>query len=432
MTDQVSTVIEDIPVELWHEIFQYVDLHGLCVSFRRLNGRIDAILDQIPLDLSFRRRGAYGEYARNIHRFIDVENVRSLRLQQPNDIRLFFSIHQLSSFVRLRSLHLLWMFSVDDPTFQFWNQLSSLKYLESLRVSFSKSSSRCTSTDQKKYLICSVFVRGLFPGLQRFSVDAGSTYGGAIAIPSLNPMTKAMKLQYLTIDRLTFNDLMILLPAIENILSLRIDGDLEKDEKLMGKLPEIDRPLLYKCLHLKLKLDDSLTFEHVEYLLGQTPNLKSLFLWGWSHLTDPKKWQWVLLKYCPQLLKLELICTGHIYDEIFYNAGNHFEQECRTNPFWLRRKTATNDSDRSSRDYCADFTVQFDIRKKWTRTLVRSSVTHENVHMENSVYFVWFGRRVERYHSAWWIVRDTQRLTIILTLTPYENTTTAGESMIKN
>ena len=363
MTDQVSTVIEQIPVELWHEIFQYVDLHGLCNSFRRLNGRIDAILDQTPLDLSFRRRGAFAEYVRNIHRSIDVENVRSLWLQQPKEIRHFFSIHQLSSFVRLRSLHLLWMFSVDDPTFEFWNQLSSLKYLESLTVSFSKSSSQCTSADQTKYLICSVFSRGLFPALQRFSVDAGSTYVGAITIPSLNPKTKSMHLQYLTIDRLTFNDLMILLPVIENILSLRIVKDLEKNEKSMGKLPKIDTPLLSKCLNLALKLDNDLTFEHVEYLLGQTPNLKSLFLWGWSHLADPKKWQWVLSKYCPQLLKLELICTGHIYDEIFYNAGNRFEHECGTNPFWLRRKTATDDSDRSSRDYRADFTVQFDIRK---------------------------------------------------------------------
>ena len=137
MSDHVSTVIERIPVELWHEIFQYVDLDGLCNSFRRLNGRIDAILDQTPLDLNFRRRGAFAEYLRNIHRSIDVENVRSVRLQQTKEIRHFFSIHQLSSFVRLRSLHLSSMFSVNDPTFEFWNQLSTLKYLESLIVNFS-------------------------------------------------------------------------------------------------------------------------------------------------------------------------------------------------------------------------------------------------------------------------------------------------------
>ena len=174
---------------------------------------------------------------------------------------------------------------------------------------------------------------------------------------------KAINLQYLTIDRLALNDLIILIPAIENILSLRIDGDLEKDEKSMGKLPKIDRPLLSKCLNLALKLDNDLTFEHVEYLLGQTPNLKSLFLWGWSHLTDAKKWELLLSKYCPQLMKLELICAGYICDEIFYDAANRFEHECRTNPFWLQRKTATDDSDRSGHDYRTDFTVQFDIRK---------------------------------------------------------------------
>ena len=71
----------------------------------------------------------------------------------------------------------------------------------------------------------------------------------------------------------------------------------------------IAMPLLPKCIRLHLKLSHDVMFEHVEYLLKQTPNLKDLFLWGWYHLLDAKKWKLLLSVYCPKLIKLELICT---------------------------------------------------------------------------------------------------------------------------
>jgi hypothetical protein len=187
---------------------------------------------------------------------------------------------------------------------------------------------------------------------------------GPTTIDSLNPTTKATNLQYLSIAHLAFNDLILLLPAMENLVSLRIGDELDTDWKPIAKLPQIEQPLLPKCLQLELNLDEKLTLEHVEYLLAQTPNLKRLFVWSWSHLTDAKKWELLLSKYCPKLLKLRLTFTGEIFDESFKGAVDHFEEECRTNSFWLNRKVVTDDEDRSGHDYRVDFTVQFDIRKK--------------------------------------------------------------------
>jgi hypothetical protein len=74
-------------------------------------------------------------------------------------------------------------------------------------------------------------------------------------------------------------------------------------------------------------------FEHIEYILKQTPNLKDLFLWGWYHLLDAKKWEILLSMHCSKLIKLELICTDPIYDDTFDQLSDDFEKECKTSVF---------------------------------------------------------------------------------------------------
>ncbi len=104
-------------------------------------------------------------------------------------------------------------------------------------------------------------------------------------------------------------------------------------------------------------------FEHVEYILKQTPNLKDLFLWGWYHLLNAKKLENLLSVQCPNLVKLELVCTGLIGEDNFDQAIDNFEQDCKTSAFWLERNITIEDEDRSGHDYRADIVIQFNIRK---------------------------------------------------------------------
>ena len=275
MPDQVSTGIEQISVELWHEIFEYFDLNDLWYSFRRLNGRINGIIDQTPLHLNFRSRGAYTNYAKKIRRSMNPANVRSLLLQQPEEIRHFFSIHPLKSLTQLRTLSVKYMACSDELTLQFWNQLSSLKHLQSLEVCHCWYSKSPSCIEKKESIIQSIFNHDYWPALKSLAIDTCEPRNYKYSIASLVPPTKTNNLQYLIIDRLAFNDLVTVLPALGNIKLLSFTEKLGEDEKSMGKLPKIDTPLLSKCLNLKLKLHNDLTFEHVEYLLGQTPNLKS-------------------------------------------------------------------------------------------------------------------------------------------------------------
>ena len=368
MSNRARTIIEVAPVELWREVFEYFDLFGLWYSFRGLNRRIDGILDHIPLHLHLSRRETYAWFMKNIHPTIaatNVANIRSLSLHASTEIEHFFSMYPLGSLVQLRRLSLTFIFSFNDPTFQFWNQVASLKHLQFLHIGYWGDGEHDNCIEEKEFIIRSIFNQHFCPALQSFSINTSGTQKCKPTIPSLIPTRRVTNLRYLSIDSLTFHDLTKLLPALKNIKCLRITYQLCKDEKFSGKPAEVHLSPLPQCLQLELKLDKELTFEHVEYLLTRTPNLKSLFLWGWCHLTDANKWEALLATHCPKLVKLDLICTSDVCEEIFDEAMEHFQDECRASSYWQQRKvTVTDEKDRSGHDYRTDLSVEFDLRKK--------------------------------------------------------------------
>jgi hypothetical protein len=98
-------------------------------------------------------------------------------------------------------------------------------------------------------------------------------------------------IKYLSMDSLTLNDLIKLLPALQNVKIFCLDNKLNhekrSDEQIQNRA--ITMPLLSKCSRMYLKLSNDITFVHVEYILKHTPNLEDLFLCGWCHLLDAKK-----------------------------------------------------------------------------------------------------------------------------------------------
>ncbi len=108
----------------------------LWYSFRGLNRKIDAIIDQTTLHLDFRTQCSYGYFMKNILPTMNVVNVRSLKLRKSDHTRHFFSTYSLNSLVQVRLLSLNSMYSFNDYSFTFWKQLSSLKFLRSLKIMF--------------------------------------------------------------------------------------------------------------------------------------------------------------------------------------------------------------------------------------------------------------------------------------------------------
>jgi hypothetical protein len=369
MSDTVHTVIELFSVELWREVFDYLNTNDLWYSFRGLNRRIDAIIDQTTtiLHLNFKKRGSYRYFMIHILSSINVDNVQSLKFQDAKEIRHFFSKYSLNSLDQLRLLSLTSILSFNDNFFIFWRQLSSLKYLQFLKIMFWDNFGLNNCIEEKEFIIRSIFNRYFCPSLKSFVICTGGRQKWPPTIPSLITTTKTTNIKYLSIDSLTYNDLIKLLPALQNIKSFRIDYELHYDNESNEQLHQemsITMPLMLQCIRLHLKLSDKITFECIEYLLKHAPNLKDLFLWGWYHLLNARKWELLLSMYCPKLIKFELICTGRIGDHDFDQAIHDFEQEYQTISFWLERNVTITDEVLSGHNYRYEAVVRFNIKKK--------------------------------------------------------------------
>ena len=367
MSDDVNTGIERIPVELWHEIFQYFYVHDLWNCFRCLNRRIDAIIDQTSLHMSFSRSCWLSDFIENIHPSINPANVQSLFMRTPDEITEFFSIYSLKSLTQLRRLSLEYMFTLENSTFQLWKELASLKYLQSLKVTFWPRRALEDAVGDQEFLISSLGKHDFYPALNSFEIATCGSRTPRTITPPLIPATKTTNLRHVSIDCLTFSDLIALFPAMQDIESIRISRQVWADEESIKSPPAIATHLLSKCKRLPIELEEKLAFEHVEYLLRCIPNLKMLSLTGPRHFIDAKKWERLLSKYCQRQMAFHFISIGQMTDESFRNVLLDFKADCYASSFWLERSVALviDQSNRlSARDYRADFVVGFDFRKQ--------------------------------------------------------------------
>jgi hypothetical protein len=156
-----------------------------------------------------------------------------------------------------------------------------------------------------------------------------------------------------------------LFPALENIKSFKVYYELDFEKKSNEQLENmtISIPLLSKCVQMHLNLADHIYFEHIEYLLKYTPNLKDLSLWSWQyHLLDENKWKLLLSIQYPQLIKFELGCTGYDDDDDFEKISKKFEKKCLRKTFWIERNTVVSYQAFSDNDF-HDIIIRFNIKK---------------------------------------------------------------------
>ena len=116
-------------------------------------------------------------------------NVRSLSRRGTHEVREFFSICPMNSLVQLRALTLTYMASSDDPTFQFWTQLSSLKHLRSLAVNFPSYRAIDEPREDQEFVIRSVFNHGFCLALELFKIHISTFVIPRTMTPQLMPTT---------------------------------------------------------------------------------------------------------------------------------------------------------------------------------------------------------------------------------------------------
>ncbi|CAF0927527.1 unnamed protein product [Adineta steineri] len=358
--------IESFPVELWREIFDYFDANDLWYSFRGLNKQIDGIINQIELHFNFEKTGNYDYFLKNIFPSTNVLSIRSLKIRKEKKIKHFFSIYSLNSLVQLRLLSLDGMYCTNDNLFTFWNQLSSLKYLRSLKIIFGSKYHPNNDLKDKEFLICSIFNQYFCPLLTCFTIEnkGNDNLNTELPIASLIQTIKPTNIKYLSIDCLNFVDLIKLLPALQNAKSFSIENGLFSDNQSHPQqIVTITEPLMSECRTLDLVLSVDITFEHIEYILKHTPNLKRLILsCYWFPLLDAKKWELLLSTQCPSLVEFELGCNGDDDDNAYEKAGRVFDKRCKTRTFWKKRNAIVITTAYAEDDYYYT-TVVFNLEK---------------------------------------------------------------------
>ena len=181
-------------------------------------------------------------------------NVRSLSMKGTHEVRELFSIYPMNSLVQLRALTLTYICSSDDPTFQFWNQLSALKHLRPLVVNFSSYRALDEPLEDQEFLIRSIFNHGFCPASELFKIHISTYVISRMITRQFMSVTETTNLRDVLINCLTLSDFIAVLPAMQHVRSLHIHHQLCADEESIDNPPRINKSLLPKCELLCSKL----------------------------------------------------------------------------------------------------------------------------------------------------------------------------------
>lgn len=366
MEESYYYTIEILSSELWREIFDYFNGIELWHSFRGLNQKIDSIIDQTLLHFNFKKTGNYTYFIKNILSTISINNIQSLKLSHINKTKHFFSICSLDSMINLRILSLNQMFSFNDNTFVFWNQFSSLTYLQFLKINILDKDGRGNSDEEIDFIIHSIFNKNFCPLLKSFSIGSNRNDRKMRKIPSLIQTTNTTHIQYFSIDRLIFNDFSKLFPALKNVKSFNVNFEFDFERNCNEQLQNIpiSIPLLPKCIQMNLNVGDYVYFKHIVFLLKNTPNLKDLSLKiYYYYLLDGKEWETILSSQCPKLIKFNLRCVGYDDDTDYAQTAEDFNKRCNKNSFWLERNTVYSEEAFGNEPDHYHVVIQFNIKK---------------------------------------------------------------------
>jgi hypothetical protein len=364
MATIIPNHLNSFPAELWQEVFSYFSANELWRSFRGLNAKIDAIIDRTSLYLNLQQKDDYYYFNRMILPSLDVVNVRSLILEGSDQIKQFFSTSSLDSLVQLHVLSLYGMYPSNDLSFKLWNQLASLKYLRSLKLNWEPLCGKelISVNEEKAFIIKLIFNKDVCSLLERFSIS--SSWYQWVRTFSLMPTTKATKIKYLSLNSLSFDELIKLLPDMQNVKSLQV-AYLWQHKDFTGEQPRTiitTMPLLPRCVELELELLHRMTFAELQFILQQTPNLKKIHAGVDCEydLLYAQGWERLLSTYCPKVSKFTYTCTGNVWHDHFYDALHDFEGNCKSVPFWIERKATVTASHEHYDDQDVFVYIEFD------------------------------------------------------------------------
>jgi hypothetical protein len=290
-------------------------------------------------------------------------NVKSLKVSSLQYVDEFLALYRFAAFSQLRSVYLNNAF-VDKATYvELLDQLTSLKYLQSLSIAirtfhdtevyfYSVHEEKMATTALTDIFLRLVFLEQRIPSLKRLQLHEDVTRLPSLpsALSRIVPLT--MKIEHLTMDRLHFDVLIKLVPYLQQVKSVRISYLRYSNDSVVPYAEQLPNCIYFNA-SVALNLNTR-EFDQIEFLLKILSVVEKLHLRGFSvSVLKIATWAFLLSNFCPKLLKLALRFANRLP---FREDAEDAQKTLNSSSFWLDRQARSMYDERRS-----EFNVGFDL-----------------------------------------------------------------------
>lgn len=282
--------MEQLPFEIWHLIFDYLDPFDIFNAFLSLNRSIDQIVylyNRLKLDFRLMSKWKF----RFICQRLQGCQVQSLLLSNdensPGQVDFFFSLFTFYQFFHLQSIELK---EISDANFLvlIFSHLENHPYLQSISIQTASMSMNKRNSRQ----LMDIFIS--LPKLRSLKYDQSSSL-----IDLRRPL---MHLRHLTIYSCRWNDLRMILPLAPNLISLEAKVTYHLNDRLEAP------PKIVPLKSLTVQSRQWTTFVDLQNFLRRCPSLHCLIIetTGDAALLDGNEWKRLIESDLPELERIEL------------------------------------------------------------------------------------------------------------------------------
>ncbi len=321
MANNPRPSIENLPVELFHRIFDNLDAQTILFSIRlvcRLFRSVVNNYDRYNLDLKIISKCNF----HRLCRLIPPQKLISLTLynneQIPDQISFFISNYHLRQLTRLRSINL---FGIDELQLNMILKRINLKCLTSFSLHIQEYDGRRRKTTE--HYLSSIMAQST---LRKVEFNVKNFRLSNIQWPS------NCRIEYLIINvDITMNNLSRIISSSPQLHTLIIK------QKLLTMSDNLNqRSSFPQITSLILKKVD-MSINQLELFLSLTPSLIYLKLIGESYVFDGKQWEQFLQVNLPHLNKFEFYISSRKSTDQTRDDLELIIQSFQT-PFWIEYK----------------------------------------------------------------------------------------------
>ena len=321
MYDITTQSMERLPVEIFHRIFDNLDIETIFFSIRPVCRLFRSIVQNYDR-LDFHSKIISKTRFDVLCRFISPQNIRSLTLYNNEQIP-----DQISSFVRqvrlqqLTRLHSIRLFGIDEFQLNYLFKRIDLNLIKLFSIQINKYDNRRrkTSVNYLSTIVKQSNLRNLHLNIQNNRISD-------IEWPS------TCSIQCLTLDReISFDNLVKLFSCSPELHRLTVKdrfSRLIKKQILRSSFPQLTSLILEEV---------DVTIDQLESFLLLTPSLISLKLLGRCEIFDGKRWEDFIQRNLPHLNQFQFDISCSTTDEQSREDLELVIQSYRS-PFWIEYK----------------------------------------------------------------------------------------------